>query len=226
MNTLTRSTLLALAVLCTGALSSVALADEHAGLGHLPGAPTSAQAEKSSGMLTGSAYPLDYCLVTGDKLGEEGPAVLFNYQGRDIRFCCTDCIDKFKAEPEKYIAKLDQAIIDQQAAGYPATTCPISEESLDSMGGTTWVVVGNTLVGLCCGGCEADVRAEPQKYIDWVNALTIEKQKPGYTSTLCPVEHNKLGTAGVDYVYAGKLIRFCCEDCIKEFEKNPQKYLE
>lgn len=229
MNPFTRTALLSFAAICTCALASAAIADEHSGLGHLPGAPTSAQAateDHSNGMLAGSAYPLDYCLVTGEKLGSMGPAVLFNYEGREIRFCCKGCVEPFKKEAAKYIAELDAAIIEQQKGSYPFDKCPISEEPLDSMGGPEWIVVGNTLIGLCCGGCEADVRSEPQKYIDWINGLAIEKQKASYKPTTCPVTGEELGDGAVDYVYAGKLLRFCCEDCIKDFEKNPQEYLK
>jgi YHS domain-containing protein len=163
--------------------------------------------------------------VTGDELDEEGAPVVYNYQGRDIRFCCTDCIAKFEASPDTYIAKLDAAIIAQQKDSYPAGWCPISEEALDSMGGPEWIVVGNTLIGLCCGGCEADVRAEPQKYIDWVNAQVVKQLAASYKATTCPVTGEELGEGAVDYVYAGKLLRFCCEDCIGKFEADPQKYL-
>mgnify|MGYP001566155610 CR=1 FL=1 len=34
--------------------------------------------------------------------------VFVEYKGKKVYFCCPDCIDKFKAEPEKYAAKLPQ----------------------------------------------------------------------------------------------------------------------
>ncbi len=34
--------------------------------------------------------------------------VFTEYKGKKVYFCCLDCIDKFKAEPEKYAAKLPQ----------------------------------------------------------------------------------------------------------------------
>lgn len=30
----------------------------------------------------------------------------------------------------------------------------------------------------------------------------------------------------VTYLYEGKLIGFCCKDCIPEFKKNPEKYMK
>ena len=55
------------------------------------------------------AYPLDTCVVTGEKLGEMGDVIKYNHNGREIRFCCPGCVAKFKADPEKYLKILDAA---------------------------------------------------------------------------------------------------------------------
>lgn len=62
-----------------------------------------------------------------------------------------------------------------------------------------------------------------------------DSAKSSYPLATCVVSDDKLeaGTMGgpVDYIYkqAGKpdrLVRFCCKDCIKDFEKEPAKYLK
>jgi len=53
-----------------------------------------------------SAYPLSTCLVSGEKLGEMGNPVVITYQGTEIRFCCKHCVETFKKDPTKYLAKL------------------------------------------------------------------------------------------------------------------------
>jgi len=53
-------------------------------------------------------YPLNYCLVSGDKLGEMGKPIVIVYQGQEIKFCCSDCPPKFKEDPEKYMKKLTE----------------------------------------------------------------------------------------------------------------------
>jgi YHS domain-containing protein len=58
---------------------------------------------------TAKAYPLDYCLVSGEKLGSMGKPAVENYMGREIRFCCAGCISAFRKNPDMYIAKLDSA---------------------------------------------------------------------------------------------------------------------
>jgi hypothetical protein len=57
-----------------------------------------------------STYPLQICVVSGEKLGGEmGEAVNYVYQGRLIRFCCKSCLKDFNKDPQKYIKILDEA---------------------------------------------------------------------------------------------------------------------
>jgi hypothetical protein len=60
-------------------------------------------------------YPLDTCVVSGDKLGGDmGPPVVFIYQNKakginqEIKLCCPTCKPKFLADPDKYM-KIIQA---------------------------------------------------------------------------------------------------------------------
>lgn len=57
-----------------------------------------------------AAYPLKDCLVGGEALGSMGDPVEHVHEGRLVQFCCEGCIDDFKKEPTKYLAKLDEAI--------------------------------------------------------------------------------------------------------------------
>jgi len=58
-------------------------------------------------------------------------------------------------------------------------------------------------------------------------APKAEKLKP-YTLTTCIVSGEKLGGMGAPVVtnYLGQEIKFCCKDCVKDFNKDPKKYLE
>jgi YHS domain-containing protein len=53
-------------------------------------------------------YTLKTCIVSGDKLGEMGDPYVFEYQGREIKFCCKSCVKDFKKEPAKYIKKIEE----------------------------------------------------------------------------------------------------------------------
>ena len=42
----------------------------------------------------------------------------------------------------------------------------------------------------------------------------------------CAIEkENKVDPKTKTYVYNGKTIGFCCDDCIDEFKKNPEKFM-
>jgi YHS domain-containing protein len=49
-------------------------------------------------------YPLTTCIVSGEKVGEMGPPVSIDYQGKKVAFCCDSCIAKFQKDPSKYLA--------------------------------------------------------------------------------------------------------------------------
>ena len=54
-------------------------------------------------------YPLKYCLVSGEKIGEMGKPVVTNYMGQEIKFCCPDCVKDFNKNPDKFLKKLAEA---------------------------------------------------------------------------------------------------------------------
>lgn len=56
-----------------------------------------------------STYPLNICVVSGDKLGQMGPPTVLNYQGTEVRFCCKDCVKDFEKDPNKYLKRLHDA---------------------------------------------------------------------------------------------------------------------
>ena len=46
-----------------------------------------------------------------------------------------------------------------------------------------------------------------------------------YTSNKCLVSGEPLGDHPISKVVDGQEIKFCCKDCVKEFEKDPAKFL-
>lgn len=54
------------------------------------------------------------------------------------------------------------------------------------------------------------------------------KSLPNVGNKLCPVSGNPVddGTMGesVKYVYNGKIYNLCCQMCVKDFKKSPEKY--
>ena len=43
-------------------------------------------------------------------------------------------------------------------------------------------------------------------------------------NTVCPVSGDKVGNSKLTEVYQGKISHFCCDDCPKDFKKNPEKF--
>lgn len=51
-------------------------------------------------------YPLDVCIVSGEKLGSMGAPVAYVHEGQEVKLCCKSCLPDFKKEPAKFLAKL------------------------------------------------------------------------------------------------------------------------
>ena len=47
-----------------------------------------------------------FCAVEG-KGHDVDPKVTYEYKGQLIGFCCSDCIDEFKKDPDKYVKKME-----------------------------------------------------------------------------------------------------------------------
>jgi YHS domain-containing protein len=52
-------------------------------------------------------YPLEVCLVSGEKLGSMGEPTSLTHEGQEIKFCCDSCEPRFKKDPAKYLSKLE-----------------------------------------------------------------------------------------------------------------------
>ncbi|MEN3939792.1 hypothetical protein WJU23_00740 [Prosthecobacter sp. SYSU 5D2] len=53
-------------------------------------------------------YPLDTCIVSGNKLGSMGTPVTKVHQGQEVKFCCEPCVEEFEENPAKFMAKLSR----------------------------------------------------------------------------------------------------------------------
>lgn len=74
-----------------------------------------------------AAYPLDTCVVSGDKLeGDMGQPIDYVYKeagkpDRLVRFCCKGCVKDFKKDPAKYLKKIDDALAAKAKTPAPVT---------------------------------------------------------------------------------------------------------
>lgn len=58
---------------------------------------------------TTDSYPLDTCVVSGEKLGEMGEPYVHVHEGTTVKFCCKACLKDFNEDPAKYIAMIKGA---------------------------------------------------------------------------------------------------------------------
>lgn len=121
-------------------------------------------------------YPLDTCVVMGDALTENGEDIAVNYvhNNRLVRFCCKMCVKDFNKEQQKYLEKLDAAVIEKQKHHYPLETCVVSGQKLGTMGEPVERVYGNRLVRFCCKGCVAPFEKNPTEHIAKLDAAWKE----------------------------------------------------
>jgi hypothetical protein len=81
-------------------------------------------------------------------------------------------------------------------------------------------------------GAAANAKGELLAVTD-KDAAWVAEQKAKYPTTACIVSEDKLGGdmgKPVDFIWrvAGqpdRLVSFCCKDCVKDFSKDPEKYL-
>ena len=71
----------------------------------------------------------------------------------------------------------------------------------------------------------ASVIAAPA--VSYAGDKTTEKPKP-YPLKTCIISGDKLGEMGDPFVYVheGREIKFCCKGCLKDFKKDPAKYVK
>lgn len=178
----------------------------------------------------GDPYPLSTCPISGEEFGGMGDPIVKIYNGREVKFCCAMCVPKFEKDLKASFADLDQKIIDSQLPFYPTTQCIVSGETLggEDMGDPINYVYNNRLVRFCCKMCKSDFKKDPQTFITKLDAAVVAQQGDHYPMTTCPVSGEELGGMGesIDLVYAGRLIKFCCEKCVEKFEANPAPTIE
>ena len=168
------------------------------------GLSVTASAQKSAKKKTGSkvaktakAMPVDenflakgdgieFCAVSGEKL--ENKTFSAKFFGRDVYFCCKDCLETAKANPSKYVKKTEAEQLaaiktltskseghhDHHGAKESATaflgkgdgieTCPVTGEAISKE--VSFMVQGKTVYA-CCASCIEVVKKNPELYLKW-----------------------------------------------------------
>ncbi len=74
-------------------------------------APLTAFAADAKDAKKPKPYPLDTCVVSGEKLGADPGMKLheFVHEGREIKLCCKSCLKDFKKDTATYLKKIEMA---------------------------------------------------------------------------------------------------------------------
>ena len=139
-------------------------------------APAEKTATSDMAMADTAVVEQTICPVMGGPINKE---LFVEYQGKKVYLCCEDCVKMFKANPEKYLAKLPQFkdVVDKavtNVADMPAmpempgmkmaeqTKCPVMGGPIDKQ---YYVEYKGKKVYFCCGGCDTTFLADPEKYL-------------------------------------------------------------
>ncbi len=172
-------------VLCVSMISAFAGDPEAAKTGDATMAKeATATVVVTSEVTPAGAYPLAICPVSGETLGEMGSPVVKVYDGREVKFCCKNCVGTFEKDLKSSMSILDKKIVEAKSESYPLGTCVVSGEKLGGMGDPVVHNYKNRIVKFCCGNCIATFEKDPDKYLAMIDAA-------GKPAEAVPAENEK-----------------------------------
>ncbi len=129
-----------------------------------------------SATLDAGKYPLNVCPISGEKLGEMGDPVVKEYEGREVKFCCKNCVGTFEKDLKSSFKILDEKIVAATKDSYALTTCVVSGEALGGMGEPVTYMYKNQLVKFCCANCIETFEKDPGKFLAMIHPAADVKE--------------------------------------------------
>ena len=115
--------------------------------------------DKAPAPAAGPSKAQTTCPVSGEPV-DKADSPHIDYEGQRIYFCCDKCPVKFKADPEKYFARIaEQGVLLENVQ----KTCPVSGEPLEDH--DSFADYKGRRVYFCCPKCEKAFKADPAKYL-------------------------------------------------------------
>ncbi|GAB5444700.1 MAG: hypothetical protein Fues2KO_50490 [Fuerstiella sp.] len=163
------------------------------------------------------------CPVMGKDLPADAKWTIMN--GQIFYTCCPPCIDKIKADPTTYLAKLDTLYAANVGgpSGHDAIKiavqkiCPVMGEPLGSMGTPIKVKIGEEELFLCCEACR-------KKQVDRGHWATIHSNF-AKAQGICPVMKKPLPANAKWTVVDGQIFYVCCPPCIDKIKADPAAFI-
>ena len=130
------------------------------------------------------------------------------------------CVDCSKCDTNS-VMKADgsKAAVEPAKAIKFQVNCPVMGGAIDK---SVYVDHAGKRIYMCCKGCIAAVKKDPETYIkklesDGITMATLQ--------TTCPVTGGKIDKRlYVDH--AGKRIYLCCKGCVDPVQKDPAKFVK
>ena len=126
-------------------------------------------------------YPLDVCPMMDEPLDVDGKDIAKNviFGNRLVRLCCSRCVRRFEARPEKLLKQLDDAIRKQQGPSYPLTHCLVATDVALTKENTVEFIIGNRLMRVSDKAHVATVRKAAVVYAKTIDdAWKASGKKP------------------------------------------------
>ncbi len=170
-------------------------------------------------------YYLSTCAVCEGTLGAKGEAPESVHEDRHLRFCTPACADRFHADRDAVLACLDRRLIEDQRAWYPTSRSLIDGRSLGDQ--PVDFILGNRLFRAADERDKSSILADPAAAVRALDRAVVEAQRPIYgMPDKCPVQGDILeNEARIDVVVANRMIRVCCERCVRVVKSRPYQYL-
>jgi YHS domain-containing protein len=159
------------------------------------------------------------CPVSDKAAGESHVVELKN--GDKVYFCCDNCPKAFKANPKKFDVKVHRQLL--ETGQVVQVACPVTGKAMskDHVG-----EVGDTKVAFCCPNCEKKFNSAKTEDAKLKLVFASAAFDKGFTrQTKCPVSDKPINPEH-HLKYKGKEVYFCCPNCPKAFEKEPEKFLD
>ena len=117
---------------------------------------------------------------------------------------------------------------EEKKVEYPVETCVVTGMKLGSMGEPYAHEHEGRTIYFCCAGCIGRFEANAEEMLKKLDRKIIEQQQETYPLDVCVVSDEKLGSHGtiVHVVHDNRLVRLCCQGCLADFERNPDRFIK
>ena len=115
--------------------------------------------------------PQTHCPVMGGEINKD---IFADHNGMRIYFCCAGCDGEFKADPDKYLAKMKAEGIEPEKLPQTQTLCPVMGNPINK---EVFADYNGQRIYFCCAGCDGTFLEEPEKYLQKMEANNIAPEQ-------------------------------------------------